>query len=148
MRMHAQEHVFVYFLPTCLKFICLCFKHRFRFFFCPFRFRVVSFPPIFHVCIGPDSFILPLLTRAIGKGLGRLGRGCMCCFCLCCFKIVFHLPVFHFYVYLCHLQRQNNCVGAEMHNRSILFFSKPFTDVRHFKHRLLAFRHSGFLYAM
>ena len=35
-----------------------------------------------------------------------------------------------------------------MHNRSILFFSKPFTDVRHFKHRLLAFRHSGFLYAM
>ena len=42
-RMHAQEHVFVYFLPTCLKFICLCFKYRFRFFFCGFWFRVVSF---------------------------------------------------------------------------------------------------------
>ena len=49
-----------------------------------------------------------------------------------------------FYVHSCHLQRQNNCIGAEMHNRRVLFSSKPFTDVRYFKHRLLVFRHSGF----
>ena len=90
-----HRNIFCLFSANLLEVQCLCFKYRFRF-FCPFRFRIFFlFPPIFLVCIGPDSFIQPFVNSSNREGFGEVGAWMYVCgVCVCMYVFVCGRPTF------------------------------------------------------
>ena len=89
-----HRNMFCLFSANLLEVHCLCFKYRFRF-FVRFDFGFFLFPPIFLVCIGPDSFIQPFVNSSNREGFGEVGAWMYVCgVCVCMYVFVCGRPTF------------------------------------------------------
>ena len=86
---------FVYFFANVFEVYCVCFKYRFVFFLSVSISVFFLFPPIFLVCIGPDSFIQPFVNSSNREGFGEVGAWMYVCgVCVCMYVFVCGRPTF------------------------------------------------------